>query len=219
MKIEVNITKAKFFVLLGAILLFGIVGVVYAFGTGNPSNFGHSVSEIDWSQPIQSDVSINGILAVGGQKALAADASSIFVGDMDNGDGLRRLVLRSGDQDRIIVATGGNVGIGVSNPNQQLEVNGNALVSGLIIGNSNKAITYASGNNVACPAGKVPLFRNWNARTCNSGSCGTATPGSSCTTYAGWSGESPECNAICTAATTTFVSCIANSWTEAFCIG
>ena len=44
MKLEINIEKRHFFVLLGAILLLGIV---YAFGTNNPSSFGHTPGEID----------------------------------------------------------------------------------------------------------------------------------------------------------------------------
>ena len=66
MKIEVNISKTHFFVLLGIVLLLGGIFMVYAFGGNNPSIMGHSVGEIDWSQPITSDVAINGNLVVSG---------------------------------------------------------------------------------------------------------------------------------------------------------
>ena len=47
MKLEINIEKKYFFVLLGAILVLGILGVAYAFGTNNPSDFGHTPGEIN----------------------------------------------------------------------------------------------------------------------------------------------------------------------------
>lgn len=47
MKIEVNVRKRYFFAILGVVLLLGIIGVVYAFGTNNPAVFGHSAGEIE----------------------------------------------------------------------------------------------------------------------------------------------------------------------------
>lgn len=56
MKLEVNITKTKLFILLGAILLMGGVIFTYAYVNpptgGSPSVFGHSINEIDWTQTI-----------------------------------------------------------------------------------------------------------------------------------------------------------------------
>jgi len=52
MEIKINIEKRHFFVLAGSVLILWILVFVIAFGTNNPSNFGHSVGEIDWSQPI-----------------------------------------------------------------------------------------------------------------------------------------------------------------------
>ena len=56
MKIEVNITKTRFFIILGAILLLAVWVIgVYAYnadptlGLGNPPVMGHSVDEIDWN--------------------------------------------------------------------------------------------------------------------------------------------------------------------------
>ena len=48
MIIEVNITKTKFFVILGVVLLFGFVGIVYAFnvGLGGVSSPGHPLNQI-----------------------------------------------------------------------------------------------------------------------------------------------------------------------------
>ena len=46
MRIEVNVRKRYFFIILGAILLLGIIGIGYAFGTNNPQVFGHSADEI-----------------------------------------------------------------------------------------------------------------------------------------------------------------------------
>ena len=60
MKIEVNISKTHFFILLGAVLLLGIIVVVGAFNTNTPSSFGHSVGEINWNDPIPQSISVNG---------------------------------------------------------------------------------------------------------------------------------------------------------------
>lgn len=74
MKIEVNIKKQHFFVLSGLILLIGILVVVGAYNSGgsggSPSNFGHSVDEIDWTKPISSGVLIGGNLQQGGAYGL-----------------------------------------------------------------------------------------------------------------------------------------------------
>lgn len=46
MKIEVNIEKKHAFMILGAILIIGGIFAVNAYGTSNPSQFGHSASEV-----------------------------------------------------------------------------------------------------------------------------------------------------------------------------
>ena len=69
MKIEVNIEKKHFFILLGIILFFGTGMFVYAYttdGSGNPSVMGHSPNEIDWNQQINNDLSVNGDICING---------------------------------------------------------------------------------------------------------------------------------------------------------
>ena len=59
--------QGSFFVLLGAILFFGILGFAYAFGTNNPSVFGHTASEVNpgtFGGISGSDWILNGKLAV-----------------------------------------------------------------------------------------------------------------------------------------------------------
>ena len=60
MKIEVDINK-KYFVLLVVfgLLIVGIVGVV-AYGTDVPVNFGHSVGEINWDEAITKNITAAG---------------------------------------------------------------------------------------------------------------------------------------------------------------
>ena len=47
MKLEVNISKAKFFSILGAVLVLAGALFAYAYGTNSPSVFGHSIQEVD----------------------------------------------------------------------------------------------------------------------------------------------------------------------------
>ena len=62
MRIEINIEKRHFFVLLMGILIFGGFLIVRAYNPrgigGFPSKMGHSVDEIDWSQSIQETVTL-----------------------------------------------------------------------------------------------------------------------------------------------------------------
>ena len=110
-----------FSVILGVVI--GIF-IVNAFGTNNPSNFGHSVGEMDWSQPIPGNLLVSGEVSVNGQGALRSDANAITVGDLVNNDGARELRLRANDQDQVIVSQSGDVGIGTMIPTAKLDVNG-----------------------------------------------------------------------------------------------
>ncbi len=56
MKIEFDLSKKFLFGLL--VVLF--VGTAIAYGTSNPSVFGHSVGEIGWDSPIEGQLKING---------------------------------------------------------------------------------------------------------------------------------------------------------------
>ncbi len=144
MKIEVNLTKRYFLILLGIVLVLGILLFVQAYGTNNPSVFGHSVGEINWNDIIPGSLYVRDAVRVdggsifvrdgvwvGGQSALASDLSSILVGDLNGGDGIRQLILKAGDQDRVTITSGGNVGIGKI-PSQKLDVAGNANIDGAI---------------------------------------------------------------------------------------
>ncbi len=82
-------------------------------------------------------------IIVDGQAVLDTDASYIHIGDLGGGDGLRKLVLRSWDQDRIWVDDYGRVGIGKANPGGALDVNGNILLSAT----SNPTLDFTSSDN------------------------------------------------------------------------
>jgi len=47
MKLEVNVTKLRFFAILGAVLILAGAIAIYAYGTSTPSVFGHSAAEIE----------------------------------------------------------------------------------------------------------------------------------------------------------------------------
>jgi hypothetical protein len=53
MEIEVEINKTYAMIVLGIIFLLA-GGLVYAYGTSSPSNFGHSAGELDLSGSIQT---------------------------------------------------------------------------------------------------------------------------------------------------------------------
>jgi len=72
-----------------------------------------------------SRLDVIGGIAVAGQRALDSDATKIWVGDLAGGDGLRKLILRAGDQDRLWINEDGKVGIGTSSMgNHKLAVEG-----------------------------------------------------------------------------------------------
>lgn len=55
MKLGVNITKKRFYVLLGTILLLGSVFAVYGYGTTNPITLGHTWGEIAGKPAVLTD--------------------------------------------------------------------------------------------------------------------------------------------------------------------
>jgi len=70
MKIEVNISKKYFIIILSSIIILAGMFAVYAFNQngvgGNPAVAGHSVDEIDWSKAISGNISAQGFCAGGG---------------------------------------------------------------------------------------------------------------------------------------------------------
>lgn len=73
MKIEVNIEKKHMFLILGTLLL--IAGVVLVQGyndpiipANNPAIIGHSVDEMDWSQTIPQEISVEDVFLTSVQK-------------------------------------------------------------------------------------------------------------------------------------------------------
>lgn len=153
MKIEVNLTKTKFFILLGAILLLAGIFVVYAFGGSQPSIVGHSVGEIDWSSLIQSIILRDLRMGYGDYNGanpyelLRLVSSQGNVGGImhsrtgDYGDNTltlfsynsRDILLRAPNADIILGPSGDSstrVGVGTATPTSKLDVNGNTRIQG-----------------------------------------------------------------------------------------
>ncbi len=220
MEIKISIEKKHFFILLGVILFLGVAVFVMAYSPsgvgGNPSVMGHSVDEVDWSQPINNDVNIRGVLSSEDQKVLVANKDHIFVGDLSGSGGLAQIIADSllgrapvsdGDRNLILMA-GGRDRINVSALTGDVNIR-----DSLSIGKSGR-ITYNSGNNPTCPGARNrPLLRLWDAENCFTGTS-ECNPRASCTTPQQWSSGAPTCNYGCGIAH----SCVADSWTQILCI-
>lgn len=79
---------------------------------------------------------VNGIIGVKGQRLLDDNGTSLLVGDLAGGDGLRSLTLRAGDQNRMHINTSGNVGVGTSSPSDLLHVSKLSSHTRLRVGNN-----------------------------------------------------------------------------------
>ena len=170
MKIEVNIQKKHFFVLLGVILILGLV--VYVRAAAVDTKVFHGVDQIDWAQPIQSSIYVNGIISVSGQPVLGAGATTITIGDLVSGDGEQKVILKADGKDAIV--------FNESNINITRDVRAPSLR----IGNSGR-ITFISGSNPSCPGtSNIALLIRWDARTCGA----TGSGDTQCTTTRGWGG-------------------------------
>jgi len=64
-KVIINLSNRTFYTLIsiGVLVLLGVG--VYAFGTNDPSVFGHSIGEIDWNSGVISNLAINTITLSG----------------------------------------------------------------------------------------------------------------------------------------------------------
>src|SRR3989344_1150562 len=87
MEIKINIEKRHlyiFSVIIGILIGVFAVNAFNPSGTGGvPSNFGHSVDEIDWSKQINSDVQMRGIVL--GNGGLTVNSNSNLNGLTVNG--------------------------------------------------------------------------------------------------------------------------------------
>ena len=60
LKIKFKIQKKDLLLLVISVVFLIGVGYVIAFGGNQPAVMGHSVGEMDWSQPIPQDIAVNG---------------------------------------------------------------------------------------------------------------------------------------------------------------
>jgi len=156
MKLEVNIDKRYFFIFLAiGLIIVGVVGVIAYVSppdwTKYPSDFGHSVNEIDWGQTITKNVNIAGNVSatyfIGNGSMLTGINSGGGSGQWSNGT--------SG----VIYYNSGNVGIGTASPSAKLEVDTGGLTGGIkitgTVGDATLWLTRTSGSEP----------RSWSIRT------------------------------------------------------
>ena len=125
MQIIINIEKRHLYIIslvLGIFLLLLAVNAYNPSGTGgNPSNFGHSVDEMDWSQPIQSNIIIRKdiepylILDNIGNKRYDIFSGGGGAPQYDN-----KFVIydRDNNQPRLVITPNGDIGIGTADPTE-----------------------------------------------------------------------------------------------------
>lgn len=137
MKLEVNIDKRYFFIFLAiGLIIVGIVGVIAYVSppdwTKYPSDFGHSVNEIDWGQTIQGNVNVTGNVS-----AAMVCINGVCKGVWPTGGGGSQWQNQTGTNNIYYNLTGGNVGIGTADSaGNKLRVAGNLRVDGVIKGDA-----------------------------------------------------------------------------------
>ncbi len=82
---------------------------------------------------VAGNAHVRGALVVGGQGVIMEHSETIHVGDLYGGDGYRALALRAGDDTRIMITLGGDVGIGTSSPSARLHVAGDVRADGHVL--------------------------------------------------------------------------------------
>lgn len=94
MKIEVDITKKRFFILLGAILVVSGMFFVYAYGGNNPPVMGHTPGEIEWS------------VGIGLDPLIKNDGPHVTFENTGSGGSIWTSGVQSGDGDFFVKRTG-----------------------------------------------------------------------------------------------------------------
>jgi len=231
MKIEVNISKSHFIILLGVVLLLGVV--VFVNAVAIDKKVSHKTYQIDWEQ---------GISSASYPASFTGKGSSVKIGDGIQEGQYGKLTIGNGPgeyggiglkitgvgsylslgtsnnydsgitNEAMTIDPSGNVGIGITSPSAKLDVGGNIKLSGV-------TMAHITGSNPNCPAGGF-LMRKWDAKTCDPN---TNCEKKKCTTSGGWFNSQPTCNyqtrspgfaGVC-----NDLTCVANQWTEAVCLG
>jgi len=152
MKIEINIQNSHLLIILLFITAASAIGLVAAYGGSAPLTMGHSVGEMDWSQPIQSYISerhnFPGIWLDETDQLkssfLVLDGSLLQIQrrthNFNEYEGTPAAIDINAPAGSLWVANTGNVGIGTNTPGTKLDVNGQINATGDICTESNGGI-------------------------------------------------------------------------------
>ncbi len=160
MKIEVDFSKTKLFIILGVVLLLAGTFFVYAYGTNNPPVFGHTIQEVD------------GITCSAGQAVTRTNASGWSCVSITSGSSGVSSVTGASGSGIISSPTTGAVSLSADSSILQKRITGSCA--------SGQAIRSVSDQGVVTCQAIAPIYCTYDGRTyspgvkCNvgSGACG-----------------------------------------------
>jgi hypothetical protein len=173
--LNVSVDKRSLYTVLSLLIVFAAAMGVYAYGTQNPSVFGHSAKELDFSQGVEGNAVFLGNVDVAGGLKLGTVSScgSGNEGSLRYNSGSKKLELcNASSWSQVTGAASGLPFYGTSHTKEQCQA-----ADGTVADFETNSFCRFIGSS--CPAGwtRYSLLGSTSPRYCDGGSCG-----SGCTT-------------------------------------